>query len=101
MQEQDLQLVLVTHWRRSARGIFRDAAAEQLDLTLAGNLRLVDVWSGAERVLYLDLSRGEYRELRFDDQPDGCGGSACLKAVTVDYVKANYESIPDFVVAEG
>ncbi|MEM8982726.1 MAG: hypothetical protein AAGC71_06845 [Pseudomonadota bacterium] len=91
---------LRTTWRRSARGIFRDAAAEQLDLALAGRMRLVGVSQNGLRVLYVDLAGGAYRELRFLDAPDGLGGSATLHTVSVDYVKSAYHQNADFTVEE-
>lgn len=91
---------LRTTWRRSARGIFRDAAAEQLDFALAGRMRLVGVSENGLRVLYVDLAGGEYRELRFLDAPNGLGGSATLHTVSADYVKLAYRQHADFTVEE-
>lgn len=100
MRSGDQLTGLKTEWRLSERGIFRDREAERLDLTLASNLRLVDVAADGLQILYIDLTRGEYRELRFSDRPDGCSGSASLTCVSVDYVKAHYRRTPGLYVAE-
>ncbi|MEL7537503.1 MAG: hypothetical protein AAFX44_03970 [Pseudomonadota bacterium] len=93
-------MTVTTYWKRSARGIYRDRAAERLDLLLAGTLRLVDVGCDGQRLLYVDLDHGEYKELRFVDHPDGFAGTASLATVSVDYVKKHYRRTPDFSVQE-
>ncbi len=91
---------LQASWRRSARGIYRDQNSERLDLFLAGNMRLVGVTEDVSQLLYLDLGSGEYRELAFDDWPDGFGGTAEFRSVSVEYAKENYAATEDFLVEE-
>ena len=87
MRRIPFDTTVTTRWRASPRGIFRDREAERLDRELAGSLRLVDIRRHGQHILYIDLSRGEYRELSFDDREDGRAGSASLTRVSVDYVK--------------
>ncbi len=88
-------------WCRSERGIYRDRACEQVELCLSGRMRLVDCNHSAQRILYVDLSHGAYRELVFDDAPGGVAGTVQLRDVSVDYVKRTYRRTAALEVTEG
>ncbi len=91
---------LTATWRRSSRGIHRDENSERLDLSLAGNLRLVGANEDVSQLLYLDLDSGEYRELAFEDWPDGFGGTAAFRKVSVEYATEHYQESESLIVEE-